>query len=33
MPEVGCLKAINRVLHGEMERDKNVFMAGIDRTG
>jgi pyruvate dehydrogenase E1 component beta subunit len=30
MPEVGYLEAINQALHEEMERDKNVFMAGID---
>jgi pyruvate dehydrogenase E1 component beta subunit len=30
MPEIGYLEAINQALHEEMERDKNVFMAGID---
>jgi pyruvate dehydrogenase E1 component beta subunit len=30
MPEMGYLEAINQALHEEMERDKNVFMAGID---
>ena len=30
MPDTGYLEAINQALHEEMERDKNVFMAGID---
>jgi acetoin:2,6-dichlorophenolindophenol oxidoreductase subunit beta len=30
MPEIGYLEAINQALHEEMERDPNVFMAGID---
>jgi acetoin:2,6-dichlorophenolindophenol oxidoreductase subunit beta len=30
MPEKGYLEAINQALHEEMERDPNVFMAGID---
>ena len=30
MPEISYLEAINQALHEEMERDKNVFMAGID---
>jgi pyruvate/2-oxoglutarate/acetoin dehydrogenase E1 component len=30
MPEITYLEAINRALHEEMERDPNVFMAGID---
>ncbi len=30
MPEIGYLEAINQALHEEMERDTNVFMAGID---